>query len=207
MEDLHTEALELWAGAEAKAAGIVFLNPGFHDFVLENGARLRVYATPCTPYPTGVDGSEWAFGYSSSQDTYNPPETGIWYSNSDERKEMILTDGKRGQVEILISHGPPRHRLDRTEEGDNVGCKNLFRAVRRIRPRVHAFGHVQASHGAERVTWKEEGELPKDDDVDDGVAGVQKYAGVVGGNNVLRLRRGRLKKRCLLMLRLWERMD
>jgi len=94
---------------------------------------------------------------------------------------MLITDEKKGELDVLVSHGPPRYRLDRTEQGENVGCKNLWRAVRRCRPRVHAFGHVYTSFGAERVLWKEEsGELPRDDDVDDGVARVMKDVGVVG---------------------------
>lgn len=69
--------------------------------------------------------------------------------------------------------------MDRTEEGENVGCKNIWRAVRRCRPRVHAFGHVHAGYGADRVRWKEEGEegLPRDDDIDDGIEEVKKVNG------------------------------
>jgi len=57
-QELHTQALAFWTGAEAREKGILYLSPGFHDFILENGARLRLYATPYTPFPTGVDASE-----------------------------------------------------------------------------------------------------------------------------------------------------
>ncbi|PMD35043.1 Metallo-dependent phosphatase, partial [Hyaloscypha variabilis F] len=154
-QELHTQAHSLWTGAETKAAGIVLLKPGFHEFVLGNGARLRVYAMPYTPYPAGVDASEWAFGYASSRDMYNPAGAGIWYSVEGGREEMLIADERRGEVDVLVSHGPPRYRLDLTERGENVGCRQLWRAARRCKPRVHAFGHVHAGYGAERVVWKE----------------------------------------------------
>ncbi|KAN0090581.1 Metallo-dependent phosphatase-like protein [Hyaloscypha variabilis] len=179
-QELHTQALNLWTGAEAKAAGIVFLEPGFHEFVLGNGARLRVYATPFTPYPAGVDASEWAFGYASSRDMYNPAGAGIWYSVEGGREEMLIADERRSEVDVLVSHGPPRYRLDLTERGENVGSE------------VHAFGHVHAGYGAERVVWKEDGgKLPRDDDVEDGIARVWKEKGVVreGGVRFLEVRK------------------
>ena len=179
-QELHTQALAFWTGPEAREEGVAFLHPGFHEFVLRNGGRLKVYATPYTPFPTGVDVSEWAFGHASSDDLYNPPGTGIWYSVSKWREEMLIEDERRGEVDVLVSHGPPRYRLDRTEPGENVGCKHLWRAVRRCRPRVHVFGHVHAGFGAERVVWKEERELPRDDDVDDGIARVERNRGERG---------------------------
>lgn len=51
-------------------------------------------------------------------------------------------------VEILITHGPPKGILDLTRELETrqlaqVGCAALRRHVeQRIRPRIHAFGHL-----------------------------------------------------------------
>jgi hypothetical protein len=146
-----------------------------------NAVLSRTTKTPYTPFPPGVDDSEWAFGYKSNEDLYNPLGTGIWYSVPSGLPKTQISEERKGEVDILISHGPPRYRLDKTEEGENVGCKNLWRAVRRVKPRVHCFGHVHAGYGAELVRWTEEkGDLPKDDDVEDGIEEVCKIQGDIG---------------------------
>lgn len=57
------------------------------------------------------------------------------------------------RVDILISHGPPKGILDRTRDMAShkpihVGSLSLTRHVReRIKPRVHAFGHIHDELG------------------------------------------------------------
>ena len=57
------------------------------------------------------------------------------------------------QVDILISHGPPKGFLDRTRDMAShkrihVGSQSLTRHVQeRIKPRVHAFGHIHDEMG------------------------------------------------------------
>jgi predicted phosphodiesterase len=53
-------------------------------------------------------------------------------------------------VDVLLTHGPPSGILDRTFSGDGAGCEELRRAVARVRPRVHAFGHIHEGYGSER---------------------------------------------------------
>jgi predicted phosphodiesterase len=50
-------------------------------------------------------------------------------------------------VDLLATHGPPAFRLDLTGRGERVGCVDLLAAVRRVRPRVHVFGHIHESYG------------------------------------------------------------
>lgn len=56
-------------------------------------------------------------------------------------------------VDILITHGPPKGVLDLTHDNDSkaliqVGCSALRRHVDdRIRPRIHAFGHLHDERG------------------------------------------------------------
>jgi Icc-related predicted phosphoesterase len=45
-------------------------------------------------------------------------------------------------VDILITHGPPLGILD-----GGKGCAALRRAVIRLRPRLHVFGHVHSAYG------------------------------------------------------------
>jgi Icc-related predicted phosphoesterase len=47
-----------------------------------------------------------------------------------------------------VTHTPPFGVLDVASSGDiHLGCPHLRRELERIRPQIHAFGHVHASSG------------------------------------------------------------
>lgn len=48
-------------------------------------------------------------------------------------------------VDILITHGPPRAHLDTLR----LGCLALLGEVWRVRPRLHIFGHVHEGYGTD----------------------------------------------------------
>lgn len=58
-------------------------------------------------------------------------------------------------TDILITHGPPAMILDEVTmaNGDsydpprNVGCDELYEAIKRIKPDLHIFGHIHCNHG------------------------------------------------------------
>ena len=51
-------------------------------------------------------------------------------------------------LDVLITHGPPFGILDQTEPGgEHLGCKELLRAVKAKRPKVHIFGHIHGGAG------------------------------------------------------------
>lgn len=143
------EARDMWTGSIAAAAGITFLDEGIHSFNLSNGAEFTVYATPFQP-----EFCDWAFPYERHEDRYNPPD--------DSRMDV---DGYRNistnpvpdfpVVDIMVTHGPPLHILDRTYHSDDVGCPHLLRAAHRARPRLHCFGHIHEGWGAQRIVWDE----------------------------------------------------
>lgn len=45
----HARAMKMWIGEEARAAGVVYLQEGIHDFTLNSGARLRVHVSRLGP--------------------------------------------------------------------------------------------------------------------------------------------------------------
>jgi Icc-related predicted phosphoesterase len=49
--------------------------------------------------------------------------------------------------DVLITHGPPYGILDQVPSGEHVGCEELLKALQRIRPKVHVFGHIHESYG------------------------------------------------------------
>jgi Icc-related predicted phosphoesterase len=61
-----------------------------------------------------------------------------------EKWDLIPSD-----TDILVTHGPPRGILDRTARGESAGCRELSRAVERVRPEVHVFGHIHEAYGQE----------------------------------------------------------
>ena len=53
------------------------------------------------------------------------------------------------ETDILVTHGPPLGRGDRTPNG-RAGCYDLLRHIQeRIRPRVSIFGHIHEGYGVE----------------------------------------------------------
>lgn len=48
----------------------------------------------------------------------------------------------------MITHGPPFGILDHEKGSDRKqGCPELRKAVVRVKPRLHVFGHVHAGYG------------------------------------------------------------
>lgn len=117
--------------------GITYLEEGARDFVLHNGARLRVYSSPWTPSYGG-----WAFQYMGPHTFDIPPDT-----------------------DVAVTHGPPRGVLDFASNGGHAGCEHLFRAVERARPRIHCYGHIHEAWGAYYGHWADAADA-KDDGAD-----------------------------------------
>jgi len=85
---------------------------------------LKIWGSPITVSAGG------AFGMSSSVD----------------RKKLYsqIPD----DVDILITHGPPRGILDCSPGAvDHAGCPELSNVVTRLGPKLHIFGHIHGAHG------------------------------------------------------------
>lgn len=121
------EARQLFEAAND--AGIIFLDEGTHRFTLENGAQLTVYASPYTP-ALGA----WGFQYH--------PDQGHKFSIEEE-------------VDVVVTHGPPKGIMDYTYGRERAGCPDLFAAIARARPLLHCFGHIHEGWGAKLVAWRE----------------------------------------------------
>jgi hypothetical protein len=70
-------------------------------------------------------------------------------------------------VDIVVTHGPAKYILDDNKEGTSCGCEHLRRALCRSKPKLHCFGHVHHSYGAQRLVYPEEAAHP--DAEDDGL--------------------------------------
>lgn len=77
---------------------------------------------------------------------WTPEFTGI-FQLEDPQAAKVVWEKVPPDVDVLITHGPPRGILDRTSRGLRVGDSALLSVVERINPRVHCFGHIHESYG------------------------------------------------------------
>ena len=68
------------------------------------------------------------------------------HTKPEERASLYATIP--ADTDVLITHGPPYGILDH-ERGSNhlQGCPELRRAVVRVKPKLHVFGHYHAGYG------------------------------------------------------------
>jgi hypothetical protein len=84
-------------------------------------------------------------------------------------------------TDVLVTHSPPMGVLDRVYRSqeiidhttrlydpkapkpkrqfrrwrEHVGCADMWQAVQRVQPKIHAFGHIHCDVGVKHHTWKE----------------------------------------------------
>ncbi|KAG9789511.1 hypothetical protein ABEF93_002433 [Exophiala dermatitidis] len=96
-----------------------------------DGRELKVYGAPQIPKCGGKD---FAFQYVRGQDAWS---------------NTIPDD-----VDVLVTHNPPKWHLDIPQNG-GMGDEFELREVWRVKPTLHAFGHVHSGYGIESVWWDE----------------------------------------------------
>ncbi len=99
--------------------GIIYLND---SGAVINGIRL--WGSPVTP-----KFFNWAFNRTRGEAI---------------RKHWNLIPAN---TDLLITHGPPYGILDQLANDTHAGCKDLLNAIKKIKPKVHVFGHIHESYG------------------------------------------------------------
>lgn len=89
-----------------------------HDYIEIEG--IKIFGSPYTPM-----WKPWAF----------------IYDRKDPAAARKVWDKIPENLDILITHGPPKNVLD-FAHNQHLGCKFLRRAVERIKPKYHIFGHI-----------------------------------------------------------------
>ncbi|KAK0644455.1 Metallo-dependent phosphatase-like protein [Cercophora newfieldiana] len=110
--------------AELNWDDLLYLQDSDTTIVCANGRRLKIYGSPRTP-----KFGNWVFQY--------PRGENVW-------ENTIPSD-----VNVLVTHGPPRAHLDLL----NIGCDYLLREIWRVRPLLHVFGHVHGGRGQEWLPY------------------------------------------------------
>ncbi|TQS32220.1 hypothetical protein Golomagni_07471, partial [Golovinomyces magnicellulatus] len=89
-----------------------------------------------------IFGSPWTPQYGSSAFQYRPDNYDHWGKVFSALKET---------PDIIVTHGPPHLHLDK-RDFHRAGCPYLAQEIRRLRPRLHIFGHIHVGYGKETVT-------------------------------------------------------
>lgn len=148
--EAYQKTQDIWFGPgnKAMAAGLLMLEEGRLDLRLENNALLKLYASPYTP-----EFCDWGFAYESTNDRFNPQGYSLSDTNNISQQPAYNTLLDALDVDIMITHGPPKGHRDGLEDGCNVGCAHLLRAMQTCRPQLHCFGHIHEGYGAHKVNW------------------------------------------------------
>lgn len=116
-----------------RSPSILYLNHEVAEVSLASSTgphtTFRIFGSPFSP-AKGM----WAFGYSQSE--------------ASKRWDDIPLD-----VDIVLTHTPPKYHCDERNDRVAAGCEYLRQALWRIRPRLAICGHVHEGRGAEIIQW------------------------------------------------------
>lgn len=108
---------------------IIYLQHNSHtvNFPGCGNRQLKLYGAPQIPK---CGGNQFAFQYDRGQDAW--------------------TDTVPPNVDILITHTPPKYHCDLNAA---AGCEWLLKEAWRVKPKLHVCGHVHAGAGREVLWW------------------------------------------------------
>jgi Icc-related predicted phosphoesterase len=137
---IFCEEQEDVARAMCTAAGIIYLND--ESFTVDG---IKIYGMASTPWFF-----DWAFNRARTQAEADFRRI---------RKMKEFTDKIPEGTDILLTHGPAYGILDEVFRIDGtsqipprfVGCQDLLDAVKRVKPQIHAFGHIHSSRGEKHI--------------------------------------------------------
>jgi Icc-related predicted phosphoesterase len=119
---------------------------GNHDYGLQNRqSSLRKQLDPCVYLE---DESHVIDGIKFYGAPWNNVVGWAFYANTDVMThkwwDLIPDD-----VDILITHTPPYHILDKSSRGIHFGCPVLADRIKTLNFKYHVFGHVHANYGTQ----------------------------------------------------------
>ncbi|KAF1360839.1 Metallo-dependent phosphatase [Lizonia empirigonia] len=56
-------------------------------------------------------------------------------------------------VDVVVTHTPPRGHCDAATKDERSGCPALLRRLAEVKPLLHVCGHIHEARGIERVQW------------------------------------------------------
>jgi Icc-related predicted phosphoesterase len=122
---------------------------GNHDFIAyEHPEEFRKMLPPSITYLE--DSGVLIEGYQFWGSPVQPDLTGWAFGK--ERGTAMARHWKLmpDHVDVLITHTPPAGVLDKSRSGRSLGCEELSKSLKTAMPKLHVFGHIHFSYGAER---------------------------------------------------------
>lgn len=110
---------------------IIYLEHSSVTLPFPGDRKLKVYGAPQIPKCGGKD---FAFQYARSHDAW--------------------TDTLPEDIDVLVTHNPPKWHLDIPENG-GLGDEHELKECWRIKPTLHVCGHIHSGHGKEYLWWDE----------------------------------------------------
>lgn len=129
---------------------------GNHDTFLEKEVNLifpyqgmfEIESEVVFLYDSGIEFEGlkiWGSPWTKSFEGVNPHCKAFMLDSEEEllKKWKLIPD----DIDILVTHSPPYHILDKTKSGEHVGSESLVRMLNHIRPKLHVFGHIHECGG------------------------------------------------------------
>lgn len=105
------------------------------EYLCDSGTEyegLKIWGSPWTKKFEGQNHHAMAFCLDTDEEL--------------EEKWKLIPD----DTDILITHGPPYGILDKTDQGEHVGCPRLREhVIGRVKPKLHVFSHIHEMGGRE----------------------------------------------------------
>lgn len=76
-----------------------------------------------------------------------------WYFMEERNKIKKYWDTIPNDTDIVITHGPGWGTLDEVEPSfkrGHLGCEELTKAIARVKPQLHIFGHIHDGYGVKK---------------------------------------------------------
>lgn len=165
ISDLHGYTPDLPGGDLLIVAGDMTLSGGavdFHEFVpwLEGlnyrqivtiaGNHDKYLAEGYNPFKRShylLNSGCEVFGIKIWGSPYTPTFNDWYFMKNRGKQIKAIWNQIPEDIDILVTHGPPEGILDKNRKGQRCGCLELRKAVARIRPKFHVYGHIHEEYG------------------------------------------------------------
>lgn len=122
---------------------------GNHDWAFEKWPDLaRAMVKEVAPSVTYLQDSGYVIGEYLFWGSPITPNFFEWAFNRARGEEIrrhwdMIPDA----TNVLITHGPCSGILDKTNDNESAGCRDLYEAILRVQPKLHCCGHIHRSYG------------------------------------------------------------
>jgi len=83
--------------------------------------------------------------------SYTLPFMNWAYMRTENELENYFSNAP-SDIDVLITHGPPKGVLDETIQGTSTGSQALLEYTKKIKPQYHFFGHIHEAAGMDIFT-------------------------------------------------------